>query len=161
MFNNRGTLGSPASSISDLSCALPPTSGYSSEVSNGAEMKVWGVEVAGTLTPIQRGSFSWNTRVNWGMNRSEITNLPVPAFLLGTFQVGAVRIEQGKSATQLIGNDTLPQSPRTLYPSGVLIGGSSPDWNSGWSNEVRFGRFCLLPRSPAGRDARQRHVAAL
>ncbi|MBK6841463.1 MAG: SusC/RagA family TonB-linked outer membrane protein [Gemmatimonadetes bacterium] len=157
MFNNRGTLELTGfqRNISDLliTRTLPPTSGYSSEVSNGAEMKVWGVEVAGTLTPIQRGSFSWNTRVNWGMNRSEITNLPVPAFLLGTFQVGAVRIEQGKSATQLIGNDTLPQSPRTLYPSGVLMGDGNPDWNGGWSNEVRFGRFsafALLDRQQGG-----------
>lgn len=157
LFNNRGTLELTGfqRNISDLliTRTLPPTSGYSSEVSNGAEMKVWGIEAAGSLTPIQRGSFSWNTRINWGMNRSEITKLPVPAFLLGTFQVGAVRVEQGKSATQLIGNDTLPQSPRTLYPNGVLMGDGNPDWNGGWSNEVRFGRFsafALLDRQQGG-----------
>ncbi|MBK8061558.1 MAG: SusC/RagA family TonB-linked outer membrane protein [Gemmatimonadetes bacterium] len=157
LFSNRGTLEITGfqRNISDLliTRTLPPTSGYSSEISNGAEMKVWGAEVAASLIPIQRGSFSWNTRVNWGMNRSEITKLPVPAFLLGTFQVGAVRIEQGKSATQLIGNDTLPQSPRTLYPNGVLMGDGNPDWTGGWSNEVRFGRFsafALLDRQQGG-----------
>jgi TonB-dependent starch-binding outer membrane protein SusC len=157
LFRNRGTLELTGfqRNISDLliTRTLPPTSGYSSEVSNGAEMKVWGAEVAASLIPIQRGSLTWNTRINWGMNRSEITNLPVPAFLLGTFQVGAVRIEQGKSATQLIGNDTLPRSPRTLYPNGVLMGDGNPDWTGGWSNEVRYGRFsafALLDRQQGG-----------
>ncbi|MFN8669667.1 MAG: SusC/RagA family TonB-linked outer membrane protein [Gemmatimonadaceae bacterium] len=157
LFKNRGTLELTGfqRNISDLliTRTLPPTSGYSSEISNGAEMKVWGAEVAASLTPIQRGTLSWNTRVNWGMNRSEITALPVPAFLLGTFQVGAVRIEKGKSATQLIGNDTLPQSPRTLYPNGVLMGDGNPDWTGGWSNEVRwhrFSAFALLDRQQGG-----------
>ncbi len=157
LFRNRGTLELTGfqRNISDLliTRTLPPTSGYASEVSNGAEMRVWGAEVSASLIPIQRGSLSWNTRVNWGMNRSEITNLPVPAFLLGAFQVGAVRIEQGKSATQLIGNDTLPQSPRTLYPNGVLMGDGNPDWTGGWSNEVRYGRwsaFALLDRQQGG-----------
>lgn len=157
LFRNRGTLELTGfqRNISDLliTRTLPPTSGYSSEVSNGAEMKVWGAEVAASLVPIQRGTLTWNTRVNWGMNRSEITRLPVPAFLLGSFQVGAVRIEQGKSATQLIGNDTLPQSPRTLYPNGVVMGDGNPDWAGGWSNEVRwrrFSAFALLDRQQGG-----------
>ena len=145
IFGNRGTVDFTGfqRNISDLliTRTLPPTSGYSSEISNGAEMKVWGLEASVAVTPLQRGGLSWNTRFNWGMNRSEITALPVPAFLLGTFQVGAVRIEQGKSATQLIGNDTLPQSPRTLYPNGVLMGDGNPDFTAGWSNEVRLGRF--------------------
>jgi len=157
LLGNRGTVDFTGFQrrISDLliTRTLPPTSGYANEISNGAEMTVWGLEASASLNAIQRGRFSWNTRINWGMNRSEITNLPVPAFLLGTFQVGAVRIEQGKSATQLIGNDTLPQSPRTLYPNGVLMGDGNPDWTGGWSNEVRLGRFsafALLDRQQGG-----------
>lgn len=145
IFGNRGTMDITGfqRNISDLliTRTLPPTSGYSSEISNGAEMKVWGIEASVSVNPVQRAGLTWNTRLNWGMNRSEITSLPVPAFLLGTFQVGAVRVEKGKSATQLIGNDTLPQSPRTLQPNGVLMGDGNPDWTGGWSNEVRMGRF--------------------
>ena len=157
IFGNKGTLDVTAfqRNISDLliTRTLPPTSGYSSEVSNGAEMKVWGVETSLSVFPIQQTNFSWNTRLNWGMNRSEITNLPVAPFLLGAFQVGAVRIEKGKSATQLIGNDTLPKSPRTLVPQGVLMGDGNPKWNGGWGNEVRFHRFsafALLDRQQGG-----------
>jgi hypothetical protein len=86
------------------------------------------------------------------MNRSLITNLPVPAFLLGTPQTGAVRIEQGKSATQLIGNDTLPQAGgRVVVP--VVMGDGSPSWTGGWSNEVRYGAvsvYALLDHQQGG-----------
>ncbi len=157
LLGNRGTIDITGfqRNISDLliTRTLAPATGYASEVSNGASMRVWGLETAMSLFPVQRANFSWNTRVNWGMNRSRITNLPVPAFLLGTFQVGAVRIEQGKSATQLIGNDTLPQSPRALYPTGVLMGDGNPSWNGGWGNEVRwrhFSVFALLDRQQGG-----------
>lgn len=157
LLKNRGTLELTGfqRNISDLliTRTLPPTSGYSSEVSNGAEMKVWGAEVAASIIPVQHGSVTWSSRINWGMNRSEITSLPVAPFLLGSFQVGAVRIEQGKSATQLIGNDTLPQSPRKLYPNGVVMGDGNPAWTGGWSNEVRLGRFsvfALLDRQQGG-----------
>ena len=91
---------------------------------------------------MQRARYGWNTRLNYGMNRSLITDLPVPAFLIGAPQVGAVKIEKGKSATQLIGNDTLPQpGGRVVVP--VVMGDGSPSWNAGWSNEVRYGTVSL------------------
>jgi TonB-linked SusC/RagA family outer membrane protein len=145
VFGNRGTLEVTGfqRDISDLliTRTLPPTSGYSAEVSNGAEMRVRGLESALSVFPLQSPRLTWNSRINFGMNRSEITKLPVPAFLLGTFQVGAVKIEQGKSATQLYGNDTLPEPGRKLYPNGVVMGDGNPSWSAGWANELRYGRF--------------------
>jgi TonB-linked SusC/RagA family outer membrane protein len=157
VLGNRGTVEVTAfqRDISDLliTRTLPPTSGYTSEISNGAEMRVRGLESTVSLFPVQQPSLSWNSRLNFGMNRSEITSLPVPAFLLGSFQVGAVKIEQGKSATQLYGNDTLPEPGRKLYPNGVLMGDGNPDWTAGWSNELRWKRFtafALLDRQQGG-----------
>ena len=140
--------------ISDLliTRTLAPTTGFSSETSNGAEMQVKGAEVSLSAFPVQRPNVAWNTRFNWGMNRSKVTKLPVPAFLLGTPQTGAVRIEEGKSATQLFGNDTLPQSGgRVVVP--VLMGDGNPLWNAGWGNEVRwksFSVYALLDRQLGG-----------
>lgn len=155
LFSNRGTLDVTAfqRDISDLliTRTLPPTSGYSSEISNGAGMQVRGIETSLSLIPIQRPGLSWTTRLNVGANRSKITDLPVPAFLIGAFQVGAVKIEQGKSATQLFGNDTLPEPGRKTV--GVLMGDGNPDYNAGWSNELRIGRFsayALLDRQQGG-----------
>ena len=146
MLGNRATLEVTGfqRNISDLliTRTLAPSTGYSAEISNGAAMRVRGLEVSAGGFPIQRERFDWNTRLNYGMNRSLITNLPVPAFLLGTPQTGAVKIEQGKSATQIIGNDTLPQAGgRVVVP--VVIGDGNPSWNAGWSNEVRYGAVSL------------------
>ena len=160
ILGNKGTVDITAfqRDISDLliTRTLPPTSGYSSQISNGAEMQVRGFEAAVSVFPIQGPRLSWTSRVNFGMNRSEITKLPVPAFLLGSFQVGAVKIEQGKSATQLYGNDTLPEPGRKLYPNGVLMGDGNPDWTGGWSNEIKVGRFsafALIDRQQGGMAA--------
>jgi TonB-linked SusC/RagA family outer membrane protein len=154
LFGGRGTLEVTAfrRNISDLliTRTLPPTSGYSSETSNGASMRVTGLETAVSGFPVQQ-AVTWNTRLNWGMNRSRITDLPVPAFLLGTPQVGAVRVEQGKSATQLIGNDTLPVPGRQVVP--VVMGDGNPRWTAGWSNEVRWrglSLYALVDRQQGG-----------
>ncbi|MEW5915839.1 MAG: SusC/RagA family TonB-linked outer membrane protein [Gemmatimonadota bacterium] len=146
LFGRRGTvdLTGYRRDISDLliTRTLPPTSGYSSEISNGAEMRVWGVEAALSLFAIQAPNYSWTTRFNYGFNRSEITDLPVAPFLLGPPQVGATRIKEGTSATTLIGNDTLPQAGgRVVVP--VVMGDGNPDYNAGWSNELRWNRLSL------------------
>ena len=156
LFGNRANLEITAfqRNISDLliTRTLAPSTGYSAEVSNGAAMRVRGLEIGVGGFPIQREQYGWNTRLNYGMNRSLITSLPVPAFLLGTPQTGAVRIEEGKSATQLIGNDTLPQAGgRVVVP--VVMGDGNPSWTAGWSNEVRVGAvsvYALLDHQQGG-----------
>ena len=146
LLRNRATMSVTGfrRNISDLliTRTLAPTTGFSSETSNGAEMQVTGAEVSINAFPVQTTNVTWTTRLNWGTNRSKVTRLPVPTFLLGAPQVGAVRIEQGKSATQLIGNDTLPQpGGRVVVP--VVMGDGNPLWTAGLSNEVRYKRFSL------------------
>jgi|GEM_PF-103370 len=129
--------------ISDLliTRTLPPTAGYSSEISNGVAMRVWGTEAALDLFVLQRDKLQWQTRINWALNRSKITDLPVPAFLISSPQVGAVKIEEGKPATQIIGNDTLPEPGRKVVQ--VVMGDGNPDWTAGWSNTITYGPFTL------------------
>jgi len=156
VLKNRATLSvtSFRRNISDLliTRTLAPTTGFSSETSNGAEMQVTGNEVSLNAFPVQTPTWGWTSRLNWGMNRSKVTRLPVPAFLLGSPQVGAVRIEEGKSATQLIGNDTLPQAGgRVVVP--VVMGDGNPNWTGGWGNEVRWKRlslYALVDRQSGG-----------
>jgi TonB-linked SusC/RagA family outer membrane protein len=146
LLGNRGNLEVTGfqRNISDLliTRTLAPSTGYAAEVSNGAAMRVRGLEISAGGFPIQGEQFDWNTRINYGMNRSKITGLPVPAFLLGTPQTGAVRIALDSSATQLIGNDTLPQAGgKVVVP--VVMGDGNPSWTGGWSNEVRYGAVSL------------------
>ncbi len=130
--------------VSDLliSRTLAPSTGYSTETSNGAGMKIWGGEIAASIFAINRGEFSWTSRINWGANRTQITYLPVPTFLLGSPQTGAVQIELGKSATQIIANDTLAQAGGRVVYSHV-IGDGNPKWVGGIGNELRYGAFSL------------------
>jgi len=143
--------------ISDLliTRTLAPSTGFSSETSNGAAMQVTGAEVSINAFPVQTPTWGWTSRLNWGTNRSKVTDLPVPTFLLGSPQVGAVRIEEGKSATQLIGNDTLRQAGgRVVTP--VIMGDGNPLWTAGWGNEVRYkglSLYALLDQQKGGRLA--------
>ena len=159
ILGNKGTLELTAyrRNVSDMliTRTLAPSTGYSSEVSNGAGMQVTGGEISASIFAVNRGDFSWTTKLNWGANRSKITFLPVPSFLLGSPQTGAVKIELGKSATQIWANDTLPQpGGRVVVPR--VIGDGNPNWNAGWANDFRFGAFsfyALLDRQLGGMAA--------
>ena len=159
--------------ISDLLIqrTLAPTSGFSSEIYNGASMRVRGFEAVINAYPLQSlslGGLSWNTRFNFSRNRSIITKLPVPAFLFSTPQVGAVQIKKGQSATRLVGNDTVAVAgtcpPNPVDPTvcstravgnvvAVYMGDGSPDYNAGFGNELRWkglSLYGLLDRQKGG-----------
>jgi TonB-linked SusC/RagA family outer membrane protein len=141
---------------------LAPTTGYSQEVYNGASLRARGFEAVVSGYPLRdfRG-VTWETHVNYARNRAIITSLPVAPFYLGAPQTGAARIEQGKSPTQIYGNDTLgapalvkgglicdPKGDTTgctQQPTGATIqdkmGDGNPDFTLGWANTIRFSRF--------------------
>ena len=175
LINNRAQLELTGfeRNISDLliSRTLAPTTGFATEVYNGASMRVRGYEVALNAFPVQTpryGGITWNTRFNIAHNGSTITRLPVPAFLICTPQVGAIQIKEGLSATTLVGNDTVavagtcPDKP--VDPSvcatrkvgdvvAVYMGDGNPSYNAGFSNEVRWrgvGLYGLLDRQKGG-----------
>ena len=153
MFGNRTTVELTAFErrISDLLLdrTLPPSSGLGSERFNGGLMRVRGFESSINIIPAPFGGVQWNGRINFAMNRAKIMDLPVPAFFFSTPQVGAVRIEQGKSPTQLVGNDTVSVAGKT--PDGrdsvglrvgqvvpVVMGDGNPDYTVGFSNDFRW-----------------------
>ena len=51
--------------------------------------------------------------------------------------LGAFRIEEGKSATQIVANDS------TATASSTTVGNGEPDFRMGWSNNVHVGDFGL------------------
>jgi hypothetical protein len=78
-----------------------------------------------------RGSdVSWILRSTFYMNRSKIEELPVPAFNTGGFglSLGAFRIEEGKSATQIVGLDGVD-------------GDANPDFQMSFSSDLNYKRF--------------------
>ncbi len=128
--------------ISDLLLprALAPSSGFLTQILNGGSMRTRGVEVALGVIPVRTRALEWFLRSTFSLNRSRITRLDVPAFLAGGFgtSIGAFRIEEGASATQIVGNDTL---------GGQIvvrkIGDATPDFRMSFNNDLNYGRWNL------------------
>jgi len=123
-----------------LQRALPPTSGFTTLFENGGSMRNRGLEVSLQVIPVMN-PVEWTTRANLTFNRSEVTDLPGEPFNLATAGfgagLGAFRIEEGKSATQIV---------CSCGEMGALVvaGNGEPDFRVGWSNEVKVGDFGLF-----------------
>ena len=143
--NNRGSLEVTGfrKNVSELLLQrnLAPSSGFATEIFNGGKMRTTGVEVGLNIVPIQSSRIEWLSRTTFFRTRSTITELPVPSFRTGGFgtSLGSFEIEEGKSATQIVGNDSLPDGTRIVH----AIGDATPDFNMSFSNDVRFGKLRL------------------
>ena len=114
-----------------LNAANEPSSGFFQEVVNAGTLENRGIEAAVNYIAFSSEDFNWNGSVNFWKNTSEITQLNVPAFNLGSFgaTLGTFRIEEGKSATQLVG----------ISPEGqVQFGDAQPDFQMTFNNTVSY-----------------------
>lgn len=121
-----------------LQRALATSTGFGTQYLNGGSMRNLGVEAAVQLRPVATKAVDWITRGVLTLNRSQVTSLPadVPPFDItaagfGT-GLGAFRIEEGKSATQIVS---------TIDSMGTVatVGDGEPDFRVGWSNVVTAG----------------------
>jgi TonB-linked SusC/RagA family outer membrane protein len=127
MFHSKATFEATVyqKEISDLLLqrTLSPSSGYLSQFFNGGTMQDRGLEVGLTVAAFQSRRFDWTIRATVYHDGSVIQKLPVPAFVglgFGT-DVGTNEIQQGKSATQIVGNLT--------QPDGTIVVGQVGDFN--------------------------------
>jgi TonB-linked SusC/RagA family outer membrane protein len=123
-----------------LQRALPTSTGFTTQFSNGGGLRNRGLEVALSVHPLPASkTLDWVSRATLTINRSTITELPdhlpfditVAGFGTG---LGAYRIEEGKSATQIVS---------TINGNGDVapVGDGEPDFRIGWSNVVTAGDF--------------------
>jgi TonB-dependent starch-binding outer membrane protein SusC len=119
-------------SISDLLLerSLAFSTGALSEIRNGGKLRTRGIEAALAVSPVQTARTTWLSRVMFALTRSKVTELPVPPF---------GDIEEGRSPTQIRGNDTLPDGRDTVR----ALGNATPDWRLSFSNDLSLGRFGL------------------
>lgn len=114
-----------------------PSTGFGTEILNGGELRVRGLELALRATPVRTDRFTWASSTTFYRNYSEITELPVEPFEVGGFGtgLGAFRIEQGASATQIVG---------TIGGDSVArIGDATPDFRMAFSNDFTWRGFRL------------------
>ena len=85
--------------------SLASSSGYSSKWVNAGNLRNRGVELGLNARPVQTKKITWNTSVNFWLNRSMVTRLTIPSVPQGSFGyvLGSFQIQQGKSATQILG----------------------------------------------------------
>ncbi|WP_341837493.1 SusC/RagA family TonB-linked outer membrane protein [Chitinophaga pollutisoli] len=112
---------------------LQPSTGFTAQWLNAGDLRNQGIEIGISALPINKKNFRWNTHINFWKNKSKITELLIPPFPMGAFgnSLGNFYIEEGKSATQIIG--TLGETPGI----GVL-GNSEPDFQLSTINEINF-----------------------
>jgi len=129
---------------------LEPSTGFSFESFNAGKMRNRGIEVSLNLLPVNKRNFNWNTNINFWKNVSKVTDLPVPAFDVGGFgtSLGVYRIEEGKSATQIVGLDPEVDGNGNLVTDtngnpNILtkkLGDGEPDFQMSMQNEFKIFR---------------------
>jgi hypothetical protein len=92
-----------------------------------------GVEIRLNAQPVSNRNIRWSTSVNFWLNRSMVTKLTIPPVPQGAFGlvIGAFQIEQGKSATQILGIGG---------PGGSIVqwGDQEPKFQMNTYNEITF-----------------------
>ena len=127
--------------------SVPTSTGFSTQVINGGALANQGIEIEVNGMIVQNKNFTWNGALRFWRNTSEITRLDIPAFNLGGFaaSLGQYRIEEGKSATQIVGT-VKPDDAAELDPDGdgfAVYGNAEPDFNLSFNNFITFGDFEL------------------
>jgi TonB-linked SusC/RagA family outer membrane protein len=121
-------------SISDLLLVqtLAPSMGQGQRVFNGGKLRNRGIEIGAGYSIAQSPDLTWIVHSTFSENRSLVVELPVPAFLTGGFgtALGAYEIQQGKSATQIVGQE------------GV-VGDGEPRFRMTFSSDLDYHRVSL------------------
>jgi TonB-linked SusC/RagA family outer membrane protein len=129
--------------ISDLILerTAAPSTGYLREYLNGGAMRNRGVELMVQGTPVRMGEIAWLTRAIFSLNRSRITDLDVPAYNVGGFgtALGVFRLEEGASATQIVGDVSDEMGNITVQK----LGDAEPTFRMSFVNNLTYGDFEL------------------
>jgi len=120
-------------SISDflMLTNLPASSGFSTKWLNAGNLRNRGIELGVNARPVQSRNIIWNTSVNFWTNRSLVTKFIIPPTPQGAFGyvLGSFQVEQGKSATQIVG----------LNGQGIgILGDAEPKFQMNTYNEITF-----------------------
>jgi len=128
-----------------LNAAVPPSSGFSAQVTNAAQLQNKGIELGLSIGLINSKKLNWGSRIGFWKNQSEVTELLVPAFTTGGFAdfLGNLLVKEGFSPTTIIGVG--PNPTVTLNGEGEstlqVFGNSEPDFQMSWSNNISVSNF--------------------
>jgi TonB-linked SusC/RagA family outer membrane protein len=117
--------------------SLPASSGFATQWVNAGDLRNRGIEIGVNALPVATKNIRWNTSVNFWLNRSKVTRLTIPPVQLGALAgvvLGTFQIEEGKSATQIVG---LTNEPGYMPPIKAW-GDQEPTFQMNSFNEIVF-----------------------
>jgi outer membrane receptor protein involved in Fe transport len=120
-----------------LKAPAQPSTGFSNYWVNAGDLRNQGMEVGMNAQPVSGKNVKWNTTLNFWFNRSKVIKLiDGGPFQLGSFgqSLGIFQIEEGKSATQIVGTDA-PTHPKGV---AVVLGDQEPEFQMNTFNEITF-----------------------
>jgi len=136
-----------------LPVSISAATGYSSAVVNSGEVRNRGIEIAATMTPIERPDFRWNVVVNWSKNSNKVLSLysGVSRIVVGNYWNVNVTADVGQPYGNLVGykwardnaghilvdSTGLPMQDATQ----TVLGNYNPDWVGGISNTFSYKRM--------------------
>ncbi|MEB8328062.1 SusC/RagA family TonB-linked outer membrane protein [Flavobacteriaceae bacterium KMM 6897] len=114
-----------------------PSSGFSTKWANAGELENKGIEIGLNAAIVKKTDFAWDSGIIWYKNKSKMVKMNVPAYNTGGFgtSLGTFRIEEGKSVTQIVGNN--------VDGDLVKLGDAEPDFQMSWTNDVQYKDFSL------------------
>jgi TonB-linked SusC/RagA family outer membrane protein len=126
--------------ITDLLLTFPlaPSSGLGSKIINGGQLSVKGWEVGITAIPVQRGEFTWTSRINYSSNVQTVDDLPVPDFnVVGSFGAtyGRNRIVNGERSTWIWANAPLGAGGAIR---DTIVADANPNHQTAFSNDFTW-----------------------
>jgi hypothetical protein len=123
-----------------LRAEVPTSSGQVTQVLNAADMENKGIELGLNVNVISNKTITWNSRLNFWKNSSEVTRLDIPSYTTGGFAdfLGQFRIKKGHSPTEVIGVGPNPDEDGL-----VVFGDAQADYDMSFLNNVTFKGFEL------------------
>ena len=109
-----------------LPLPIPLSSGYATELENGAKLRNTGYEVAMNVRPITRPNFSWDFGVQWAKNQTKVIDLKGAEFVENVAQFGGTFAGATGAAT-LGGDIGLRGNDFVRCNRGLFVGADSID----------------------------------
>ena len=121
-----------------LTFPLPPSSGLGNKIINGGQLSVKGWEFGVVGIPLQRGDFTWTSRINFSANIQTVDTIPVPNFnVVGSFgaDYGRNRIVNGERSTWVWANAPLGVGGAVR---DTIVGDANPTHQTQFSNDFTW-----------------------
>jgi TonB-linked SusC/RagA family outer membrane protein len=135
---------------------LTPGGGYNKMFVNSGNIQNSGVEVALNTTPVKTGDLTWESSVNWSMNRNKVIDLPDENkrqyLSLGSTPVQIIA-EEGGAYGDILGDAYLRDANGNKVidanglpvkaPEKKVLGNAMPKGLLGWSNTLGYKNISL------------------